>query len=91
MGLFWSMVQAEGQKPGLRLMKRDVTTPFTVELSLLDGHHHVTGDAILEKSRVLASDVASRWYMDAGVVRIPVRTGRIRGALFLPRGGYSNR
>ncbi|XP_078676593.1 acyl-coenzyme A thioesterase 1-like [Branchiostoma floridae x Branchiostoma belcheri] len=83
MGLFWSLQPSPGQKPGLRLRKKDVSTPFLVDLSLHDGHV----DAIAEpNTAALASTCLERRYLGEGVERIPLREGRLRGALFLPPG-----
>ena len=82
MGLLWSMKPAPGQRKGLRLLKRDVTKPYNVVLNSFDGH--VTP----HKGRLqpLSSGTFQKWYMANGVKRIPVKEGRIRGALFIPPG-----
>jgi len=38
MGLLWSMTQAPGQRKGLRLLKRNVTRPYNIEVNCFDGH-----------------------------------------------------
>ena len=38
MGLFWSMMPEEDQRPGLRLMTSDVTSSLDVELSVYCSH-----------------------------------------------------
>ncbi|XP_019647404.1 PREDICTED: acyl-coenzyme A thioesterase 1-like isoform X1 [Branchiostoma belcheri] len=85
MGLFWSLQPSPGQKPGLRLRKKDVSTPFLVDLSLHDGHVDVTGEEE-NLPDCLAATTVERWYLGEGVERIPVREGRVRGTLFLPPG-----
>lgn len=40
-GLIWSLIQAPGQRPGLRLLKRDVSQPYDWHFLLHDGHKHV--------------------------------------------------
>ena len=81
-GLIWSMKPAVGQRKGIRLSKRDVTTPYNVVLNCFDGH--VTPyEASLQP---LSSTTFQKWYMEDGVKRIPVREGRIRGVLFIPAG-----
>ena len=40
-GLIWSMEQAPGQRPGLRLMKRDAKTPYDIDLLVYDGHFNI--------------------------------------------------
>lgn len=76
MGLFWAL---EPEKPFLRLAKRDVQTPFAVELEVLDGHE-------LETERILSRAVHERDFLGPGVRREPVRAGRVRATLFLPPG-----
>ncbi|XP_043775896.1 acyl-coenzyme A thioesterase 2, mitochondrial-like isoform X3 [Cervus elaphus] len=76
MGLFWAL---EPEKPLLRLVKRDVQTPFAVELEVLDGHEP-------EAQRLLGRAVHERDFLAPGVRREPVRAGRVRATLFLPPG-----
>ncbi|MBZ3888189.1 Acyl-coenzyme A thioesterase 6 [Sciurus carolinensis] len=76
MGLIWAM---EPDKPYWRLLKRDVQTPFVVELEVLDGHEPDCG-------RLLARALHERHFMRPGVRRVPVREGRVRATLFLPPG-----
>ncbi|XP_037359581.1 acyl-coenzyme A thioesterase 1-like [Talpa occidentalis] len=73
MGLLWAL---KPEKP-LRLVKRDVETPFAVELEVLDGHDPGT-------ERLLSRTVHERHFLAPGVRREPVRAGRVRGTLFLP-------
>ncbi|KAM8948643.1 acyl-coenzyme A thioesterase 1-like [Lycaon pictus] len=74
MGLLWAL---EPEKPLLRLVKRDVQTPFAVELEVLDGHEPDAG-------RLLGRALHARHFLRPGVRRVPVRAGRVRGTLFLP-------
>ncbi|XP_029340188.1 acyl-coenzyme A thioesterase 1 isoform X4 [Mus caroli] len=74
MGLLWAM---EPDRPFWRLVKRDVQTPFVVELEVLDGHEPDGGQR-------LARAVHERHFMAPGVRRVPVREGRVRATLFLP-------
>ena len=85
MGLMWSMKLSPGQRDGIRLMKKDVTKPYIVNLDVFDGHLRLGGE---QKSvgEPLTSATFEKSYMKAGVRRIPVREGRVRGALFLPPG-----
>ncbi|XP_040083526.1 putative acyl-coenzyme A thioesterase 6 [Oryx dammah] len=76
MGLFWAL---EPEEPLIRLVKRDVQTPFAVELEVLDGHEP-------EAQRLLGRAVHERDFLAPGVRREPVRAGRVRGTLFLPPG-----
>ncbi|XP_070370121.1 acyl-coenzyme A thioesterase 1 isoform X3 [Equus asinus] len=74
MGLLWAL---EPEKPLLRLVKRDVQTPFAVQLEVLDGHEPEAG-------RLLGRAVHERAFLGPGVRREPVRAGRVRATLFLP-------
>ncbi|XP_057174325.1 acyl-coenzyme A thioesterase 6-like isoform X2 [Ursus arctos] len=76
MGLLWAL---EPEKPLDRLVKRDVQTPFAVELEVLDGHEPDAG-------RLLGRAVHERDFLGPGVRREPVRAGRVRATLFLPPG-----
>ncbi|XP_008847999.1 acyl-coenzyme A thioesterase 1 [Nannospalax galili] len=74
MGLLWAL---EPDRPLWRLLKRDVQTPFVLELEVLDGHEPDGG-------RLLARAVHERHFLPPGVRRVPVRAGRVRATLFLP-------
>ncbi|XP_055448898.1 peroxisomal succinyl-coenzyme A thioesterase isoform X1 [Psammomys obesus] len=76
MGLLWAM---QPERPFWRLVKRDVQTPFVLELDVLDGHEPDGG-------RLLAKAGHERHFLAPGVRRVPVREGRVRATLFLPPG-----
>ncbi|XP_053459425.1 peroxisomal succinyl-coenzyme A thioesterase-like isoform X2 [Nycticebus coucang] len=76
MGLLWAL---EPEKPFWRFLKRDVQTPFAVELEVLDGHGPEAG-------RLLGRAVHERGFLRPGVRREPVRAGQVRATLFLPPG-----
>uniref|UniRef100_A0A8P0PFC2 Acyl-CoA thioesterase 6 n=2 Tax=Canis lupus familiaris TaxID=9615 RepID=A0A8P0PFC2_CANLF len=76
MGLLWAL---EPETPFWRFVKRDVQTPFAVELEVLDGHEPDAG-------RLLGRALHARHFLRPGVRRVPVRAGRVRGTLFLPPG-----
>ncbi|XP_003470948.1 bile acid-CoA:amino acid N-acyltransferase isoform X2 [Cavia porcellus] len=80
MGLFWSL---KPEKLLTRLMKRDVNIPFQVQLKLREPYFPVK---YFPASAPMATLTVERWYVAPGVTRIPVREGRLRGALFLPPG-----
>lgn len=85
MGIFWSMVQAPGQREGLRLMKKDLNTPMTTNIAVYNDH--MSADSIREDSPdpiCLAS--VDRLYKAPGVRRQTVTDGKIRGVLYLPPG-----
>ena len=88
MGLLWSMVLADGQRRGSRLVKKDVQTPYKVNIAVRDGHVTCKSpqEVTLQSEELLAVTQIERWYMKPGVRRIPVRDGRVRGMLFLPPG-----
>ncbi|RMC00504.1 hypothetical protein DUI87_23118 [Hirundo rustica rustica] len=76
MGLLWAL---QPQKPFWRLVKRDVQSPFLLQLEVFEGHGERPG-------RLLAQAQHERAFLRDGVRRVPVREGRIRATLFLPPG-----
>uniref|UniRef100_A0A3Q3DKK0 Uncharacterized protein n=1 Tax=Hippocampus comes TaxID=109280 RepID=A0A3Q3DKK0_HIPCM len=82
MGLFWALQPAPGERDGLRLRKKNVETPFIVDISLLEGH--VTPRE--RENSELAVATTERWYMAPGVQRIDIRQNGVVGTLFLPPG-----
>ncbi|XP_072238525.1 bile acid-CoA:amino acid N-acyltransferase-like [Leuresthes tenuis] len=82
MGLFWGMQSAPGGREGLRLRKKNVETPYMVNISLLEGHVSPNDGQIPE----LAAVTTERWYMAPGVRRIEIRQNGVVGILFLPPG-----
>ncbi|XP_039597313.1 acyl-coenzyme A thioesterase 1-like [Polypterus senegalus] len=75
MGLFWSLLP---QNPYKMLVKRDVRSPFLVELEARDGEE--------QNGHLLARETLERGFLAKGVRRLPVKEGRVRGTLFLPPG-----
>ncbi|OWF36219.1 acyl-coenzyme A amino acid N-acyltransferase 1-like [Mizuhopecten yessoensis] len=85
MGLVWSMCQIPGQRPGLRLFKKDVTTQQVLKFEVYTEHR--TFDHLHEVSVLpLSMTKVFRWYMSKDVKRLPVEVGNIRGMLFIPPG-----
>ncbi|XP_038552440.1 acyl-coenzyme A thioesterase 1-like isoform X1 [Micropterus salmoides] len=82
MGLFWGLQPAPGSREGLRLRKKNVETPYTVLLSLLEGHVSPSE----RQSTELAAIFTERCYMAPGVRRIEIRQDGVVGTLFLPPG-----
>ena len=82
MGLLWSMTPAPGQRKGLRLVKRDVTKPFEVELKCFD--NHISPNE--ESQSPLSSVTFAQWFMANGVKRIVLDEQRFHGMLFIPPG-----
>ncbi|XP_056347842.1 acyl-coenzyme A thioesterase 5-like [Oenanthe melanoleuca] len=76
MGLLWAL---QPQKPFWRLVKRDVQSPFLLQLEVFEGHGERPG-------QLLAQAQHERAFLRDGVRRVPVREGRIRATLFLPPG-----
>ncbi|NWQ95542.1 ACOT5 thioesterase, partial [Burhinus bistriatus] len=74
MGLLWAL---QPQKTFRRLVKRDVQSPFLLQLEVFDGHGEPPG-------QLLAQAQHKRAFLRDGVRRVPVREGRIRATLFLP-------
>ena len=84
MGLFWSMMQEPGQPRGVRITKRDVTTPLVTSLALYDGHLTNFNDIL--QSEPVATCSVKRWYMASHVRRTEIREGDLRGTFFIPQG-----
>ena len=84
MGLFWSMEQDPGQKPGLRIVRRIATTPIRTTLSVCAGHIEHLAD--LAHQIPLATTTINRWYMASHVQRLEINEGDIVGTLFIPKG-----
>ncbi|KAF1491812.1 Acyl-coenzyme A thioesterase 5, partial [Megadyptes antipodes antipodes] len=76
MGLLWAL---QPQKPFRRLVKRDVQTPFLLQLEVFEGHGE-------PPRRLPAQAQHERAFLRDGVRRVPVREGRIWAMLFLPPG-----
>jgi len=77
MGLFCSLRPPDSGPPWARLFKKDVLSPFVHELS---AYPFPRSAAVLTRASI------RRWYKSPGVTRIPVRSGRLRGTLFIPEG-----
>ncbi|PAA89619.1 hypothetical protein BOX15_Mlig026386g1, partial [Macrostomum lignano] len=86
MGLFWSLLQDPAEKSGLRLLRREAEIPLRYQLTALPGH--VTWEQLTNPEteiKPFCSANLERTYLADSVERIPVRVGRLRGALFKPR------
>ncbi|XP_041636232.1 peroxisomal succinyl-coenzyme A thioesterase-like [Cheilinus undulatus] len=82
MGLLWSVRPEPGSRTGLRLRKREVTSPMPVHISVYSGH--MTEG--FRKQPPLASVLTERWYMAPGVQRVELKGKGVRGTLFIPPG-----
>lgn len=83
MGLFLAMEPvSEVAHKYPRLVKWDVTTPFSYTLELIDGDEG--------QEKVITSTSFERMFLAEYVERIPVKMGGAEGVLFLPkqRGRY---
>ncbi|XP_074438533.1 acyl-coenzyme A thioesterase 5-like [Larus michahellis] len=78
MGLLWAL---QPQKPFWYMVKKDIQSPFLLQLEVFDGHGEPPG-------RLLAQAQHERAFLRDGVRRVPVREGRIRATLFLPPGEH---
>ena len=88
MGLFWSMKQEPGQQRGVRIIKRDVTTPLVTSLALYDGHLNDFSDIL--QNEPMATSTVQRWYMASHVTRTEIREGDLRGTFFISKGQNIN-
>ncbi|EDO47382.1 predicted protein [Nematostella vectensis] len=84
MGLLWSMMPETGQRKGLRLAKKEVTTPYKISLTVHRGHYK--GDDVMFEGEAVCCTTFEKWYMGVGVRRIVITEGKIRATLFLPPG-----
>ncbi|XP_062614556.1 bile acid-CoA:amino acid N-acyltransferase-like, partial [Saccostrea cucullata] len=83
MGLFWSMKPEPSSRQNIRFLKKDVTSPIVVTLSVIEGHH--SWETLFDPPpKPLATLDVYRWYKDRNVRRERVSNGNIRGALFIP-------
>lgn len=80
MGLFSFL---KPNKPFSRLMKRDVlNTPYEVQLAVYGSYYLLP----FPSEPPIVSQTVQRWYTTPGMQRLPIRHGKVRGALFLPAG-----
>ncbi|XP_044281606.1 acyl-coenzyme A amino acid N-acyltransferase 1-like [Varanus komodoensis] len=80
MGLFCTL---KPEKMFHRLLKRDVmNSPFRVQINLFSSFELNPPPAMAP----VASCTVERWYTTPGMQRFPIKTGRVRGTLFLPAG-----
>ena len=85
MGLFWSMKPEPSSRQNTRFLKKDVTSPIVVTLSVIEGHH--SWETLFDPPpKPLATLDVYRWYKDRNVRRERVSKGNIRGVLFIPPG-----
>ncbi|KAL4237977.1 hypothetical protein ACF0H5_002688 [Mactra antiquata] len=85
MGLFWSMKNAPNMPSGMRLIKNNASSALIVNLTVFSGHVTFEQTYSTTTSSLCTKEIR-RWYMGNGVQKIKVKTGRIRGMLFLPPG-----
>ncbi|NP_001084617.1 acyl-CoA thioesterase 2 S homeolog [Xenopus laevis] len=74
-GPLWAL---QPKNPLRRFLRKDVETPIQLKLSLYQDHEPL--------GQLLATSTQERGFIGAGVSRIPVREGKVRGSLFLPPG-----
>ncbi|XP_033102496.1 acyl-coenzyme A amino acid N-acyltransferase 2-like isoform X3 [Anneissia japonica] len=87
MGLFSHMQPSPGQKAGVRLVKKNVTTPLVFDLTVYEGF--LSTEEFYSRTsahKILAKTTVERWYMAKDVERIEIKSGNIRGTLFKPKG-----
>ncbi|XP_072027919.1 bile acid-CoA:amino acid N-acyltransferase-like [Amphiura filiformis] len=86
MGMFWSMVACPGVRHGTRYMKRDISKPLVIDISVHDGHLS-QDDVRVDKSPMAATSVG-RWYKGNNVELIKVEGGKynLQGTLVKPKG-----
>ena len=82
MGIIWSMEPAKNTRKGSRLSKQQASEPYTVQLGLVDGFQSINS---WENLTLLCKETVDLWYMSPETDKIPIRHGRLRGTLFLPK------
>ena len=87
MGLFWSLEPCPGQGDGIRLVKKDVTSPIVYNLLII---RETAIDPVRSTPDIMAEVKLERLYMKQGVKRVPVKEGRFRGTIFIPEGNLSS-
>ena len=95
MGLMWSLaVEKEEQRADINspeynkriFFKRNVQYPVEVTISVSEGHDKFENSRDLDAASFLAQQHVERQYMSPLCQRIPIREGRLRGTLFVPKG-----
>lgn len=87
MGLFWSMKPEPSCRQNVRLLKKDITKPIVVDLSVLEGH--LSWENLFDSPpQPLAIVNVLRWYKHKSVRRERVVEGNVRGAIFTPPGTF---
>ncbi|XP_071530952.1 acyl-coenzyme A thioesterase 1-like [Panulirus ornatus] len=86
MGLIGSLLPAPEEYRYTRFFKRDVQNPSIVKVTVHRGHLNGRELCSPDADKPLATVTHLRHYMAPGVQRIPVRSGKVRGCLFLPPG-----
>nr|XP_045592604.1 acyl-coenzyme A thioesterase 5-like isoform X2 [Procambarus clarkii] len=80
-GLLSTLAPAPHEHPALRLYRRHTHTPWKVRVTVSEGHQPLEA-----RTEAVAEVELERHLMAPGVRRVPVREGRVRGALYLPPG-----
>lgn len=82
MGLFWSLQPSPGQGEGLRFTKKHVTVPMFYHLKALNE----TENSESSVNELIAETTLEKAYIGEGVRRIPIKEGKLKGTLFIPKG-----
>lgn len=80
-GLLTTLAPAPHEFQSHRLFRRNTSLPWKIQVSVLNAHQPPG-----TKAEVMAKVEMERLLMGPGVRRLPVREGRVRGALYLPPG-----
>ena len=86
MGLVWSMQPEKLQKKGVRLSKRDVTTPMITFFSVYDGHFDASEENDNLTELLLVQKTYERWYLGENVHRREIRENGLKATFFIPKG-----
>ena len=89
MGLFVSLAPEQGFA-GKRFLKKDVTTPTRVHLTLMPGTITSEQDLLSNSRNILATSQCQWCFLGPNVTRHPILHERIKGTLFIhARSPYS--
>ena len=78
MGLFWSMIHSENSYK--RLQVANASTQLKYNFNVYAGHISEFSDSPLSSASI------TRYFAESTITRVPVKTGNIRGTLFIPEG-----
>ncbi|CAK8682701.1 unnamed protein product [Clavelina lepadiformis] len=87
MGLLWAMTCSTNNQKPMRLIKREVTTPLVVTISIYENRRETLEELQKDDSnQIILRFKVTRHYMSPGVKRIEIKEDSLQGTLFVPPG-----